>query len=187
MRYQAALRPDRKGPCSANACRAASQLAPVAIRPDTRLAMELTPDLSRRVLLYSSAGHALMHLMTAFYAVIVLTLAVSWKLPAEDLLKLYAPATILLGVISLPAGWLSDRFGAPPMMVVMFLGLGLSSIAWSGAYWRHSLVGHRALRYWHVRRVLPCCRDRLGNSHRPRAGPRDGRERPVRRCGACAL
>ncbi len=91
--------------------------------------MQLTPELSRRVLLYSSAGHALMHLMTAFYAVIVLTLAVSWKLPAEELLRLYAPASILLGVMSLPAGWLSDRFGAPPMMVVMFLGLGLSSIA----------------------------------------------------------
>ncbi|WP_295136321.1 MFS transporter [uncultured Reyranella sp.] len=82
-----------------------------------------------RVLLFSSIGHALMHMMTAFYAVIVLTLAVSWNLPAEDLLRLYAPATILLGVVSLPAGWASDRFGAPAMMVVMFLGLGLSSIA----------------------------------------------------------
>ncbi|TAJ28685.1 MAG: MFS transporter [Reyranella sp.] len=86
-------------------------------------------DPGRRVLLFSSIGHALMHMMTAFYAVIVLTLAISWKLPPEDLLRLYAPATILLGVVSLPAGWLSDRFGAPAMMVVMFVGLGLSSIA----------------------------------------------------------
>lgn len=86
-------------------------------------------DPDRRVLLFSSIGHALMHMMTAFYAVIVLTLAVSWNLPAEDLLRLYAPATILLGVVSLPAGWASDKFGAPAMMVVMFLGLGLSSIA----------------------------------------------------------
>ena len=86
-------------------------------------------DPGRRVLLFSSIGHALMHMMTAFYAVIVLTLAVTWDLPAEDLLKLYAPATILLGVMSLPAGWASDRFGAPVMMVVMFAGLGLSSIA----------------------------------------------------------
>ena len=86
-------------------------------------------SLARRVLVYSSIGHGLMHLMTAFYAVIVLTLAIEWKLPAEDLLALYAPATILLGVVSLPAGWASDRFGAPAMMVVMFLGLGLSSIA----------------------------------------------------------
>jgi len=63
-----------------------------------------SPDPGQRVLLFSSIGHALMHLMTAFYAVIVLTLAISWKLPAEDLLVLYAPASVLLGVMSLPAG-----------------------------------------------------------------------------------
>jgi MFS family permease len=85
--------------------------------------------MGNRVLLFSSIGHALMHMMTAFYAVIVLTLAVAWELPPERLLELYAPATILLGVMSLPAGWASDRFGAPFMMVVMFVGLGLSSIA----------------------------------------------------------
>lgn len=90
---------------------------------------EPTAAMGRRVLVYSSVGHALMHMMTAFYAVIVLTLAVSWDLPAERLLELYAPSAILLGVVSLPAGWASDRFGAPPMMVVMFFGLGLSSIA----------------------------------------------------------
>ncbi len=82
-----------------------------------------------RVLVFSSIGHALMHMMTAFYAVIVLTLAIAWDLPPESLLELYAPSAILLGVMSLPAGWASDRFGAPVMMVVMFVGLGLSSIA----------------------------------------------------------
>ena len=91
--------------------------------------MDAAAALSRRVLVLSSIGHALMHMMTAFYAVIVLTLAVAWDLPPESLLELYAPAAVLLGVMSLPAGWASDRFGAPPMMVVMFAGLGLSSIA----------------------------------------------------------
>ena len=90
--------------------------------------LEVTPALGRRVLLFSSIAHALMHMMTAFYAVIVLTLAVAWDLPPESLLELYAPSAILLGIMSLPAGWASDRFGAPLMMVVMFLGLGLSSI-----------------------------------------------------------
>ena len=85
--------------------------------------------MGKRVLVFSSIGHALMHMMTAFYAVIVLTLAIAWELPPERLLELYAPSAVLLGVMSLPAGWASDRFGAPPMMVVMFVGLGLSSIA----------------------------------------------------------
>src|SRR6187399_2986835 len=91
--------------------------------------MKTASDTAGRILLLSSIGHALMHMMTAFYAVIVLTLAAVWQLPVENLLELYAPATVLLGVMSLPAGWASDRFGAPAMMVVMFLGLGLSSIA----------------------------------------------------------
>jgi hypothetical protein len=85
--------------------------------------------MGKRVLVYSSIGHALMHMMTAYYAVIVLTLAVAWDLPPERLLELYAPSAVLLGVMSLPAGWASDRFGAPVIMVVMFAGLGLSSIA----------------------------------------------------------
>lgn len=91
--------------------------------------MKTASDAAGRILLLSSIGHALMHMMTAFYAVIVLTLAAVWQLPVENLLELYAPATVLLGVMSLPAGWASDRFGAPVMMVVMFAGLGLSSIA----------------------------------------------------------
>jgi len=85
--------------------------------------------MGKRVLVFSSIGHALMHMMTAFYAVIVLTLAIAWDQPPESLLELCAPAAILLGVMSLPAGWLADRFGAPLMMVVMFTGLGLSSLA----------------------------------------------------------
>jgi FSR family fosmidomycin resistance protein-like MFS transporter len=92
-------------------------------------AMKTAADSADRVLLFSSIGHGLMHMMTAFYAVIVLTLAAVWELPVEKLLELYAPAAVLLGVMSLPAGWASDRFGAPIMMVVMFAGMGLSSIA----------------------------------------------------------
>ena len=71
-------------------------VAPAAVRDDAA---------GQRVLIFSSIGHALMHMMTAFYAVIVLTIAIAWDLPAASLLELYAPATILLGVMSLPAGW----------------------------------------------------------------------------------
>lgn len=83
----------------------------------------------RLTLLYSSLAHALMHLMTAFYSVIVVSLALSWNIADHQLLELYAPAAILLGVGALPAGWLSDRWSAPGMIVVMLAGLGLSSIA----------------------------------------------------------
>src|SRR4051812_12792692 len=125
MRYQAALRPDRKARVARMAAIPQAALAAHPGEAYTR-AMKTAAD---RVLLFSSIGHALMHLMTAFYAVIVLTLAAVWQLPVERLLELYAPATVLLGIMSLPAGWASDKFGAPVMMVVMFVGMGLSSIA----------------------------------------------------------
>ena len=121
-----------------------------------------------------------MHLMTAFYAVIVLTLAAVWQLPVESLLELYAPATVLLGIMSLPAGWASDRFGAPIMMVVMFAGMGLSlDRLRPGADRRHAGPVDRALRHRLVRRDLPFGRHRLGDPHGQGAGPRDGRQRPV--------
>ena len=160
-------------------------------------------DSGRRVLLFSSIGHALMHMMTAFYAVIVLTLAVSWKLPPEDLLRLYAPATILLGVVSLPAGWLSDRFGAPAMMVVMFLGLGLSSIACGlvptgdtltlslalcgigafGAFYHSVGIGWviRTAREQGHAMAIPPASSRRDNTSRPRARARRLRNH----CGHC--
>ena len=49
----------------------------------------------RLTLLYSSLAHALMHLMTAFYSVIVVSLALSWNIADHQLLELYAPATVL--------------------------------------------------------------------------------------------
>src|SRR6478752_5403423 len=98
MRYQAALRPDRRRACSANDCVAASSLA-CMLKELIQPAMKTAADSADRVLLFSSIGHGLMHMMTAFYAVIVLTLAAVWNLPVEGLLELYAPAAVLLGVM----------------------------------------------------------------------------------------
>jgi MFS family permease len=134
----------RQGGFSANGSDAASRLARRPGGADTGPVTKAVPNqpqiamgqiamgqiaMGKRVLAFSSIGHALMHMMTAFYAVIVLTLAIAWGRSPESLLELYAPAAILLGIMSLPAGWAADRFGAPLMMVVMFVGLGASSIA----------------------------------------------------------
>jgi MFS family permease len=78
-----------------------------------------------------------MHLFTAFYFVIVLALEADWGLPYHELIELWTLGALLVGVGAIPlvgvgaipAGWLSDRWSAPGMMIVMFLGLGLSGIA----------------------------------------------------------
>jgi MFS family permease len=82
----------------------------------------------RPELFYSSAGHMLMHMMTAFYAVIVLALAKDWNMQFQDLITLWSLGTILIGAAAMPAGWLADKWSSPGMMVVMFFGMGLSSI-----------------------------------------------------------
>lgn len=89
----------------------------------------------RLILGYSSVGHALMHYMAAFFPYIAVGMAASWGEPGKPLdhqvvlLPLWQLAAFLIGLGALPAGWLSDRWSAPGMMVVMFLGMGGASIA----------------------------------------------------------
>lgn len=78
---------------------------------------------------FSCIGHFCIHFCTAFFFVIVLTLEREWNLPYHELIRLWTLGALLVGVAALPAGLLSDRFGASPMMAVFFLGLGGSSMA----------------------------------------------------------
>jgi len=82
----------------------------------------------RVTLAFSCLGHAYMHLFTAFYFVIVLALEADWGLPYHELIELWTLGALLVGVGAIPAGWLSDRWSAPGMMIVMFVGLGLSGM-----------------------------------------------------------
>lgn len=84
---------------------------------------------ARLSLVFSCLGHAYMHLFTAFYFVIVLALEVDWALAYHELIELWMLGALLVGLGAIPAGWLGDRWSASGMMVVFFVGLGLSSIA----------------------------------------------------------
>ncbi|GAB4374322.1 MAG: MFS transporter [Kiloniellaceae bacterium] len=83
---------------------------------------------ARLALLFSCLGHAYMHLFTAFYFVIALSLESAWNIPNHELIKLWALGSLLVGLAALPAGWLGDRWSAPGMMAVFFIGLGVSGI-----------------------------------------------------------
>jgi len=84
---------------------------------------------ARLALLFSCLGHAYMHLFTAFYFVIALSLEADWGIPNHELVKLWAVGSLLVGLAALPAGWLGDRWSASGMMAVFFIGLGLAGIA----------------------------------------------------------
>ncbi len=90
-------------------------------------------------LIYSAIGHALMHMFAAFYFVIVLAIEKVWLLPYEELLKLWVLGSLLVGLAAIPAGWLSDRWSRSGMMLVMFLGLGISSLLCGISYSKTTL------------------------------------------------
>ena len=88
----------------------------------------MSPRSARLSLVFSCLGHSYMHLFTAFYFVIVLQLEREWGLPYHQVLELWTLGALLVGLGALPAGWLGDRWSAPGMMVVMFLGMGAAAI-----------------------------------------------------------
>src|SRR5690606_6322836 len=72
--------------------------------------------------------HFYIHLFTAFFFVIVLAIEADWQLPYHQLVELWTLGAFLVGAGALPAGWLGDRWSAPGMMAVFFIGIGLTSI-----------------------------------------------------------
>ena len=83
---------------------------------------------ARLSLVFSAIGHAYIHMFTAFYFTIVLAIEVDWQQPFHELLSLWTPAALLVGLAALPAGWLADRWSTVGTMVVYFLGLGVAAV-----------------------------------------------------------
>ena len=83
---------------------------------------------SSLTLIFSSIGHAFMHMFAAFYFVIILSIEVEWNLSYDELIKLWSLGALLIGLGAIPFGWLSDRWSRSSMMVIMFIGMGFSSI-----------------------------------------------------------
>lgn len=79
-------------------------------------------------------GHFLDHLFTLIFATVAaLALHREWSVGYAELLVYATPGFFAFGLFSLPAGWLADKWSRDGMMVVFFIGIGLSSIATSFA------------------------------------------------------
>lgn len=77
---------------------------------------------------FSQVGHSYSHIFMLLYPTVVLGLERELQMGYGELLVLMTLGNVLFGVAALPAGWLGDKWSAPGMMVVFFLGTGLSSI-----------------------------------------------------------
>ena len=69
-----------------------------------------------------------MHMFAAFYFVIIIAIEDVWAFSYDELIKLWTLGALLIGLGALPAGWISDRWSRSMMMVIMFLGMGISSV-----------------------------------------------------------
>ena len=88
----------------------------------------MTPLSARLAQGFSLIGHSYMHLLVALYLTIVLALERSWGTAYAELIGLWTAGAFLVGLMAPLAGYLGDRWSTPGMMVVFFIGAGLSTI-----------------------------------------------------------
>jgi FSR family fosmidomycin resistance protein-like MFS transporter len=80
------------------------------------------------VLFFASAAHGLNHILLTLYLTLVLVIAPVWHLPYNQLIALWTVGAMMVGLGSPLAGWLADRIGETKVLVLCFLGLGMSAI-----------------------------------------------------------
>ena len=79
---------------------------------------------------FLNVGHFLDHLfMLIFATVAALRLTEEWGMSYAALIPYATPGFIAFGICALPAGWLADKWSREGMMVIFFIGIGVSSIA----------------------------------------------------------
>ncbi|MEQ9488126.1 MAG: MFS transporter [Alphaproteobacteria bacterium] len=95
-------------------------------------------------LTFSCVGHFLFHYFAAMYFTIVIALDRAWPTSYENLIELWTPAAILIGLAALPAGRLGDVWSAPGMLIIMFFGMGAATAACGFADTEWMLLGFLA-------------------------------------------
>jgi MFS family permease len=77
-----------------------------------------------------NVGHFLDHLFTLIFATVAaVALSREWSLGYAEHLNYATPGFFAFGLFALPSGWLADKWSRDGMMVVFFIGAGLSAIA----------------------------------------------------------
>ncbi len=79
---------------------------------------------------FLNIGHFYDHLFVLIFATVAaLTLAREWHMSYAELIPYATLGFIAFGVGAVPAGWLADKWSREGMMVIFFIGIGLSAIA----------------------------------------------------------
>ena len=79
--------------------------------------------------LYLNLGHFFDHLfMLIFASVAALRLNAEWGMSYAELIPYATPGFIAFGVCAILAGWIADKWSRAGMIVIFYIGIGLSSI-----------------------------------------------------------
>src|SRR6478672_8427628 len=87
-------------------------------------------EASRRITIgFNNFAHAVAHYVMLIFPTVVIGLEAVYGRPYSELLALGTASFFAFGIFSLPAGWLADRWSRRYMMVVFYIGCGLSLAA----------------------------------------------------------
>jgi MFS family permease len=78
---------------------------------------------------FNNFAHAIDHYVMLIFPTVVIGLEAVYGRPYAELLALGTASFFAFGIFSLPAGWLADRWSRRNMMVVFYIGCGLSCAA----------------------------------------------------------
>src|SRR5271168_782141 len=91
---------------------------------------EHSAALSRRRLAigFMNWAHALDHFVILIYPTVVIELEALYGRSYSSLIALATASFVAFGLFSLPAGWLGDRWSRRKLMVIFYIGCGVSLI-----------------------------------------------------------
>jgi MFS family permease len=78
---------------------------------------------------FNNFAHAVDHYVMLIFPTVVIGLEAVYGRPYSELLVLGTASFFAFGIFSLPAGWLADHWSRRNMMVVFYIGCGLSLAA----------------------------------------------------------
>jgi MFS family permease len=82
-----------------------------------------------RVIAFVNAGHFIDHYSMLIFAAAVIVMGPALGMAYSELLPYATPGFVAFGAGSLITGWLGDRWSRRHMMVIFFVGIGLSMIS----------------------------------------------------------
>jgi MFS family permease len=93
-------------------------------------ALSMDDDSRRRLTIgFNNFAHAVDHYVMLIFPTVVIGLEVVYGRPYGELLALGTASFFAFGIFSLPAGWIADRWSRRYMMVLFYIGCGLSCAA----------------------------------------------------------